>query len=155
MDALIDIREADPGVPGVADLIRTHIDFGDAHYPADSNHHLGVEGYADDDGTLWAAFDGAACVGMIGLKVLDGQNGELKSMHVLPAARVTLFAYRLVDQVKTEATAKGLSTLWLETGSREASAAARKLYERHGFTICPPFAHYELDPESVFMTLPL
>ena len=42
--------------------------------------------------------------------------------------------------------------LWLETGSRDASAAARRLYERVGFTYCPPFGSYVEDPESVFMT---
>ena len=32
---------------------------------------------------------------------------------------------------------------------------AQRLYERFGFTFCPPFADYAADPNSVFMTLPL
>jgi putative acetyltransferase len=46
----------------------------------------------------------------------------------------------------------GLTRLSLETGSLEGSAAARRLYERAGFTYCPPFGSYADDPMSVFMT---
>ena len=42
--------------------------------------------------------------------------------------------------------------MFLETGSREASAAARRLYERAGFSYCAPFGAYVDDPMSVFMT---
>ncbi|MCU1521170.1 MAG: family acetyltransferase [Arthrobacter sp.] len=40
----------------------------------------------------------------------------------------------------------------LETGSREFFALARRLYHRHGFLECAPFAGYVLDPNSVFMS---
>ena len=49
--------------------------------------------------------------------------------------------------------AQRLPALFLETGSQEFFAPARRLYERHGFAACPPFAGYEADPNSVFMTL--
>ncbi|MEM6306166.1 MAG: GNAT family N-acetyltransferase [Pseudomonadota bacterium] len=139
----------------MAALIKTHIAYGEAHYPAESNHHLDVDSYATEPVTLWVAFEGGACIGMIGLKALDHANGELKSMHVLPSARGTGLANRLVEDVKAAARTRGFKALWLETGSRDASAAARVLYERHGFAYCAPFADYRLDPESVFMTLTL
>ncbi len=49
----------------------------------------------------------------------------------------------------------GYRRLFLETGSQEFFAPARRLYQRHGFAVCPPFAGYEPDPNSVFMTLSL
>jgi putative acetyltransferase len=52
-----------------------------------------------------------------------------------------------------EARHSGYERLFLETGSQEFFAPARRLYERHGFTDCPPFAGYEADPNSVFMSL--
>jgi putative acetyltransferase len=45
--------------------------------------------------------------------------------------------------------------LSLETGSMPFFEPARRLYRRHGFEPCEPFAQYELDPNSVFMTLML
>jgi putative acetyltransferase len=46
----------------------------------------------------------------------------------------------------------GYTRLFLETGSQEFFAPARRLYERHGFEVCAPFAGYVPDPNSVFMT---
>jgi putative acetyltransferase len=43
----------------------------------------------------------------------------------------------------------------LETGTEDYFAPARRLYLRHGFTECPPFGDYRLDPNSVFMELRL
>lgn len=45
--------------------------------------------------------------------------------------------------------------LSLETGSMEAFAPAQRLYESFGFIRCDPFADYQPDPDSVFMTLEL
>ena len=41
------------------------------------------------------------------------------------------------------------------TGTEDYFAPARRLYARHGFTECAPFADYVLDPNSVFMELRL
>ncbi len=49
----------------------------------------------------------------------------------------------------------GYDRLYLETGSQDFFAPARRLYQRHGFSICPPFADYGDDPNSVYMTLAL
>ena len=49
------------------------------------------------------------------------------------------------------AIASGWRRLSLETGTAAAYAPARRLYARHGFTPCPPFAGYRLDPQSCYM----
>jgi putative acetyltransferase len=155
MDPLITLRVADPAHPQVAALITAHIAYGDAHYAAESNHHLSIEDHAAHGVSLWTAWSGEACLGMAGLKPFSDTDGELKSMHVLPAARGQRVGLVLVEKIVEEARGMGLRHLWLETGSREASAVARALYAREGFVYCPPFAHYKPDPESVFMTLAL
>lgn len=47
---------------------------------------------------------------------------------------------------------RGYRRLSLETGSQAAFARARALYARFGFESCGPFADYDKDPNSVFMT---
>ena len=51
-----------------------------------------------------------------------------------------------------EAEARSYHRLSLETGSLEAFLPARELYESFGFSYCPPFGDYALDPNSVFLT---
>jgi GNAT superfamily N-acetyltransferase len=50
------------------------------------------------------------------------------------------------------ARASGFTRLSLETGTQEMFTPARRLYEKAGFTECPPFEGYMLDPNSHYMT---
>jgi putative acetyltransferase len=50
---------------------------------------------------------------------------------------------------------RGYERVSLETGSEENYAPARRLYSAHGFVACAPFAEYQPDPLSTFMTLAL
>jgi putative acetyltransferase len=149
---MLDIRPADPTDPGLARIIRAHIAYGNAHYKAESNHHVPLEDYATSGVHLFGAWQDGVCVGMVGFKPLSDKHGELKSMHVAEAARGQGIGDVLVETIIAKARKAGLTRLSLETGSRDASAAARKIYERKGFTYCRPFADYREDPESVFMT---
>jgi putative acetyltransferase len=51
-----------------------------------------------------------------------------------------------------DARERGMTSLWLETGSTDDFLAAQRLYESEGFTACGPFDGYVLDPFSVFLT---
>ncbi|QUJ77360.1 GNAT family N-acetyltransferase [Sulfitobacter albidus] len=146
------IGPANPTDPAIRALIAAHIAHGDAHYPSESNHHLDVDDYADGKTTLYAAWDGETALGMLGIKPLSGTTAEVKSMHVLAAGRGRGVGTALLAHLLTAARKAGTTQLFLETGSAEASAAARRLYERHGFAYCPPFEGYSPDPNSVFMT---
>ena len=61
----------------------------------------------------------------------------------------------LLTHILAEARQGGYDRLYLETGSQDFFAPARRLYQRHGFDFCPPFAGYGDDPNSSFMTLAL
>ncbi|MEP3275839.1 MAG: GNAT family N-acetyltransferase [Stappiaceae bacterium] len=151
----IEICLDDPANPEVRRIIEAHNAHGDAHYPADSNHHLTAEGLQVEEIILFAARLDGRRLGIAGLKKLDQTTGELKSMHVMEEARGLGVGAKLLEHIISEARQLGLSALYLETGSREASAAARGLYEAFDFSYCPPFGAYKEDVESVFMMLTL
>ena len=150
----IEIGQADPRDPGPAALIDAHQAQSDADYPAESNHNLGAEALAAEALVFLSADSSKGCLGIGALAPLPDAPGEaeIKSMHVAEAARGTGLGGRLLDALLVEAKARGLTRLWLETGSAAASAAARGLYTARGFEQCPPFGAYRPDPNSVFMT---
>ena len=79
----MDIRAADPSLPQVTRLIEVHTAYGDAHYRAESNHHVGADQHEKEGIRLFAAWHRDRCLGIAGLNTLDDESGELKSMHVL------------------------------------------------------------------------
>ena len=101
---------------------------------------------------LFAGLSDGIAVAMGGYKVIAPGEGEVKSMHVTEAARGQGAGARILKMIVDHARDRGLCRLSLETGSHEASAAARRLYERAGFSYCAPFGGYVDDPMSVFMT---
>ena len=149
----IEITKADPDTPAIAALIATHIAYGEAAYPSESNHHLTPDAHVAQDVHLFAAWDGPTCLGMIGLQMMAQHSAEVKSMHVLAEGRNRGTGTALLGHLIAFARTQDIKTLYLETGSRDASRAARNLYARAGFGFCAPFGDYVLDPESVFMSL--
>ncbi|OCX64480.1 hypothetical protein BFP70_10530 [Thioclava sp. SK-1] len=150
---MIKIDIADPKDKQISDLIGIHTAYGDAHYPSESNTHVYLDEYETSGVLLFGAWKGDECVGIAGLKSLTGEHGELKSMHVLEQTRGKGVGTHLIDTVIKAANERGLNRLSLETGSREASAAARRLYAKIGFEYCGPFGGYREDPNCVFMTM--
>lgn len=74
---------------------------------------------------------------MLGILPVSPTQAEVKSMHVLSTARGRGVGTALLDHIMKRALESGVQQLLLETGSRDASAPARRLYERAGFTYCP------------------
>jgi len=124
----------------------------DTLFPAESCHYLGVEELAKDNVKFFIAYRGDAAVGC-GALANYGSYGEVKSMYVDETARGHGVADAILKMVEDEARIANLPVLRLETA--DLLAAAIKLYEKHGFTRCPPFGSYEEDPLSTFMEKPL
>jgi putative acetyltransferase len=76
-------------------------------------------------------------------------------MHTVARHRGRGIGLAVLEQIVSQARARGYRRLSLETGSMEAFAPARALYAGFGLVACPPFGSYRLDPNSVFMTLEL
>jgi putative acetyltransferase len=110
------------------------------------------------DLTFWSAWEDdtrATLVGIVALRTLSSEHGEVKSMHVAERMRGRGYGAAMVQHIIAAARARGMSRLSLETGSWPFFAPARALYARHGFEECEPFDGYVPDPSSVFMTLGL
>jgi putative acetyltransferase len=149
----MEIVEDDLTGADVAAFIAEHIEEMKAAAPRpESKHALDLEGLRAPDITVWTVWHEGLLVACGALKELDEQNAEIKSMRTSSAQRRNGFASALLDHLLRVARARGYRSLSLETGSFEFSAPARALYEKFGFEYCAPFADYEEDPHSVFMT---
>ena len=151
----LDIRLDDLHGPEIKPLLEAHLDTMAAHSPPESRHALDLESLRAPAIAFWTVWDGAEVVGCGALKALDDRHGEIKSMHTAKAHRGKGIAERLLRHVLDEARQRSYRRLSLETGSMAAFLPARRLYEKHGFSECAPFADYKLDPNSIFMTLAL
>jgi len=153
---MVTIELDDPARADVRELLDEHLADMFATSPADSVHALDHSALSAPGITFWTAREDGLLLGCGALKQLDNSAGEIKSMRTTPAARGRGIAALLLTRILADAQERGFEQLYLETGSEEFFAPARRLYDRHGFTDCPPFADYSLDPHSVFMqrTLP-
>ena len=149
------IRIDDPLQPKVGAFLRAHLREMARLSPPESVHALPPEALRDPSMTLWTAWDEGELLGCGALKALSASAGEIKSMRTAERHLRTGVAARLLEQILAEARRRGYHRLCLETGSMEAFAPARALYERFGFEYCEPFAGYTDDPYSTFMSLDL
>jgi putative acetyltransferase len=149
---LIEIRVDDLSGDHVRALILSHLDGMHDTSPAESVHALDIEGLRHPSITFWSAWIEGQLAGIGALKAIDAHRGELKSMRVDDAFRGSGVGRALLRHIVAEAQARGMTSLWLETGSPEDFVPAQRLYESEGFTRCGPFEGYTDDPFSVFMT---
>ena len=152
---MIRIDRDNPGRGDVLQLLGEHLADMLATSPAESVHALDSAALSGPAITFWTAREDDELLGCGALKQLQRGRGEIKSMRTALHARGRGVATLLLTHILAEARLRGYGRLYLETGSQDFFAPARRLYQRHGFRICPPFAGYADDPNSVFMTLAL
>jgi putative acetyltransferase len=136
-------------------LLEEHLQDMYATSPPESVHALDLDKLKTAEVTFWTGWKDEDGLGCVAIKKLDEQHAELKSMRTTPAARNQGVGSQLLIHVIEQAKLKGVTRLSLETGSMAFFRPARTLYEKHGFIYCEPFADYEFDPNSQFMTLEL
>ncbi len=113
-------------------------------YPAANRHGYSVDKLLAENipfFVLRASGTPAACAG---IKLVDGEYGEVKRMYVRPSFRRQGFATRLLDHLAAYAAARNIHLLRLETGIHQHEAII--LYERYGFHRIPPFPPYKEGP---------
>jgi putative acetyltransferase len=137
--------------PEIAEFLDEHIQEMRSITPPESKHALDLDGLRVPEITFWTMLDDGRVLACGALKLLGNDDGEIKSMRVAPDGRRRGAASTLLQHIVAEARRMGLSRLYLETGSFEFFEPARRLYLKHGFEICGPFADYRPDPNSVFM----
>jgi len=136
----------------IAEFLYEHVEEMRSSAPPDSDHTIGLDGLRKPGVTFWSVWDGGSVVGCGAIRRLDPVHAELKSMRTAPARKRSGIASRLLEHILTEARRMGFTRVSLETGAAEFFSPARRLYEKYGFGYCEPFAAYQPDPNSVFMT---
>src|SRR5262249_39595265 len=123
-----------------------------ASSPPESVHALGIEKLRQPEISLYSAWAGDEIAGCGALKQLDAERAEIKSMRVADAFLGRGIGPAILEHLPAVAQARGVRSLWLETGTTPDFDPARRLYESAGFTYCGPFDDYVEDPFSVYMT---
>lgn len=136
----------------IAAFLQEHVNEMRSVTPLESAHALELDGLRQPGVTFWTVRDGSALAGCGALKTLDPGHAEIKSMRTAPGYTQQGIGSLLLRHMMSEARKQGISRLSLETGSMPFFEPARRLYRKHGFEYCEPFADYREDPNSVFMT---
>ena len=148
----LSVTRINPQSAELALLFERHTADMHADTPPESIHMMDASELDVPEAHFFVMRDGARPVAMGAFKVIEAGHAEIKSMHVLIEERGRGLSRLMLDHLLTEARAAGVARLSLETGSQAMFLPARRLYEKAGFTECPPFADYRLDPMSVYMT---
>ncbi|WP_106816801.1 GNAT family N-acetyltransferase [Microbacterium timonense] len=152
MQRTIDIRIDDLSGEATRRLIASHLAGMHESSPPESVHALDLDALRHPSVTVWSVWVDAELAGVGALKALDGARGEIKSMRVDGRFLGTGVGRALLQHIIADARARGMASLWLETGATKEFTPAQRLYESEGFAPCPPFGDYAPDPFSVFMT---
>lgn len=125
------------------------------HSPPESRHVLNIHALKQPEITVWSMWNGVELMGCAALKQWAGDFAEIKSMKTAPTFIRQGVGKQLLEHLITVAKQSGYKQLKLETGSMAYFAAARNLYQSHGFKYCEPFGDYHLDKNNVYMCLEL
>ena len=148
----MEIREGGLDEPQVVVILEQHFQAMLANSPAGSCHFLDRSGLRAQGVSFWTAWDGDDVLGVIALKELDPEHGEIKSMRTAAQHLRRGTGAALLSHILATARARGYRRLSLETGSSPAFEPAIALYRQFGFTDSPPFAAYTEDPFSRFLS---
>lgn len=149
------IKPDDLSHPAVQALVAFHISGMLEQSPPESSHALDAQKLRDPTVTFWSAWEGEQLAGIGALKMLDDGHCELKSMRTATEFLRRGVASQFLVHILDVARERGFERISLETGTQPGFTACYQLYLKHGFVDCEPFADYQLDPNSRFMTLVL
>lgn len=151
----LQIRTDDLSGRPAQDLLALHLRGMQAWSPPESVHALDLSALKTPDITVWTVWDGDAIAGIGAMRQLSPSQGELKSMRTHPDHLRKGVAAALLEHIISEAKARGLSQLSLETGSGPAFDPALTLYRRRGFIDGPAFGGYAATDFNQFLHLAL
>ena len=134
--------------PDVLALLVHHRASALRYSPECSVHALDAESLREPEVAFWTTWEGDTLLGMGALRALGDHEGEIKSMRVVEGHQGRGLGRAMLERLIVEARARGWQRISLETGSTDAFAPARALYEAAGFRTCAPFASYWNDPLS-------
>ena len=118
-------------------------------YPPQSRHAFSVEKLLREQVVFFLTRYEGELAGCGGIKIFDGDYGEVKRMFVRPEFRGKGLGKAMLRCLSEYAQARGLGILRLETGIYEVEAIG--LYTGFGFERRAPFGEYVEDPLSVYL----
>ena len=113
-------------------------------------HALDIKALQKPEITFWSAWEENQLLGCGALKELDSSHAELKSMRTSPDHLRKGVAGKLLQHIINEAKQRGYQRISLETS--HTFKPAIQLYRSFKFIPCEPFANYDKDSNSVFLT---
>ena len=121
--------------------------------PEGSAHVLDIEGLKDQNIKFWSLWEDNFLMGCGALKFLNKEHGEFKSIRVEDRFRKKDNGIKILKHLIFEAKKLNIKKISVETGTGDFFAPARKLFNKCGFKLCKPFAHYKEDPNSCYMSM--
>ncbi|WP_121701830.1 helix-turn-helix domain-containing GNAT family N-acetyltransferase [Streptomyces sp. E5N298] len=114
----------------------------DARFPEgfDPADLVGAAEVSGDAGAFFLAYEEGRPVGCGALRRTEPGVGEIKHVWVHSGTRRLGLARRLLDALETEAVARGLAVVRLDT--HPALTEARAMYERAGYTEIPAYSDH-------------
>ncbi|MEO7328465.1 MAG: GNAT family N-acetyltransferase [Minicystis sp.] len=148
---MISLRKVALSSPEAQALIGTLDAELSGRYPEEGSTYfrLDEDEVAPGRGVFLVAFRGDEPVACGAVRKLDAHSAELKRMYVVPAARGLGLGRQMLAALEIEAAALGVTTLLLETGTRNHEALS--LYAQQGYARVPAFGEYVSSPFSVCM----
>ncbi len=147
------VTAEDPRSPAARALLERHLAFAHQTTPAGHVHALDLDGLCHASITFCGVRQDGVLLAVGALRELDPSHGEIKSMHTAAEARGRGLGRMMVQHLLGLARQRGYRRVSLETGTAPAFEPARRLYERLGFVVCPPFASYTDNPFSMCLTI--
>tara|TARA_B100001057_G_scaffold497903_1_gene603349 strand:- start:51 stop:518 length:468 start_codon:yes stop_codon:yes gene_type:complete len=136
----------------VNELLTKHFVELRAASPEGSAHVLDIPGLKVTSIKFWSLWKNDKLLGCGALKFLSDDHGEFKSIRIHDNFRKQGLGKNVINHLITEAKKLKIKRLSIETGAGDFFIPARKLFEKIGFTVCGPFAHYKEDVNSVYLT---
>ena len=136
----------------VNELLTKHFIELRAASPEGSAHVLDIPGLKVSSIKFWSLWDGEKLIGCGALKFLDKEHGEFKSIRIHDNFRKQGQGINVINHLINEAKKLNIKKISIETGAGDFFIPARKLFKKTGFIECEPFAHYEIDINSVYLT---
>ena len=137
----------------VLELLNKHFNELRSVSPEGSAHVLDIEGLKDKNIKFWSLWEDNLLMGCGALKFLNKEHGEFKSIRVEDKFRKKDNGIKILKHLIFEAKKLNIKRISIETGTGDFFTPARKLFNKCGFKLCKPFAHYKEDPNSCYMSM--
>ena len=141
--------------PEVNELLKKHFIELRAASPEGSAHVLDIPGLQVSSIKFWSLWEDNQLMGCGALKFLDKNHGEFKSIRIADKFRKKGNGIKIIKHLIEEAKKLNIKKISIETGAGNFFKPARDLFILSGFKTCEPFAHYQKDINSVYMSLPI